>query len=227
MARQTVIPVAVDDGAGLDSFYGAQNQLLLGELRRLLCGKRARPVLYLWGESGCGKTHLLDACCIAARDTGRKNFYIALKQGHAQLGGLVVHRDTLICIDDLHQARGCARTQKQIFSLYENVMNAGGGIIVSGNAPLVAIGLALKDLESRLASGGIFNLGMLNDDEKRIALKLRAKQRGFSLEDNVVEFIMSHCRRDTRSLFGLLDKLDGASLQAQRKITIPFVSSLL
>jgi len=228
MSQQRVIPISTEDDASLESFYSNRNQPLIEDLKRLLEGRRARRVLYLWGDSGSGKTHLLDACCSAAEKAANKSLYVSLEQGLEELGKLRdVHEETLVCIDDLQQIVGSEEAQKIIFSLYEKIMNGSGAIVASGTGPLSSMGIELKDLESRLSSGGTFNIYALDDDEKRKALKLRAEKRGFTLDDNVVEFIMSHYRRDTKSLFALLDKLDSASLQAHRKITIPFVKGLL
>ncbi|WP_424946690.1 DnaA regulatory inactivator Hda [Candidatus Spongiihabitans sp.] len=237
MNRQTVIPIGIEDDASLECFYSKRNQPLIEQLKNLLAGARAKRVLYLWGESGSGKTHLLNACCRAAGKSGRQNLYVSLKQHGGQHGGRLeqlsdVHKDTLVCIDDLQQIVGCAPGQNQIFSLYEKIMNGAGmngagAIVVSGTSPLGSIGITLKDLESRLSSGGVFNIYALDDDEKRTALKLTATKRGFALDDGVVQFIMSHYQRDTKSLFALLDKLDRGSLQAHRKITIPFVKTLM
>ncbi len=234
MNRQTIIPIWVEDDTSLESFYSNRNQPLIAQLKNLLIGTRAKRILYLWGESGSGKTHLLNACCAAAGKSGAKNVYVSLKQERGQLEMLSeVDKDTLVCIDDLQQIVGFESGQKQILSLYENIINGtndpngAGAIVVSGTRPLRSIGIMLKDLESRLSSGGTFNIYALDDDEKRTALKLRATRRGFALDDNVIWFIMSHYQRDTKSLFALLDKLDSASIQAHRKITIPFVKTLM
>lgn len=226
MSRQTIIPIASEDDASLESFYSERNQPLIKELKQLLNGDRAKRILYLWGESGSGKTHLLDACCRAAGKSGHLGLYVSLKQDSEQLGMLnSVKSQALVGIDDLQQIVGSKAAQVQIFSLYERILNSTGAIIVSGDRPLSGMKLELKDLESRLLSGGTFNIYELDDDEKKTALKLRASTRGFILEDNVIAFIMSHYQRDTKSLFSLLDRLDSASLQAHRKITIPFVKS--
>ena len=242
MNRQTIIPIGIEDDTSLESFYSSRNQPLIVQLKSLLAGTRAKRVLYLWGESGSGKTHLLNACCTAAGKASIKNLYVSLKQASGPENRPSVQpsrefkslskadKDTLVCIDDLQQIVGSEYGQKQIFSLYENITNIGngvGGIVVSGTSPLGSIGIALKDLESRLSSGGAFKIYALNDDEKRNALKLRATRRGFALDDSVIWFIMSHYQRDTKSLFSLLDKLDSASLRAHRKITIPFVKTLM
>jgi DnaA family protein len=228
MSQQRVIPIRVEGDTSLESFYSERNQPLIAELRRLLAGERVRRVLYLWGDSGSGKTHLLDACCSAAHKTAKRSLYVSLKQGLEEIGKLRdVHDDTLVCIDDLEQIAGSEEAQKILFSLFEKITIGTGAVVASGIGPLSSIGIELKDLESRLSSGGTFNIYALDDDEKSKALIMRASKRGFTLDDHVVEFIMSHYRRDTKSLFALLDKLDSASLQAQRKITVPFVKSLL
>lgn len=236
MNQQTIIPIDIEGDTSLESFYSNRNQPLIAQLKNLLAGTRAKRVLYLWGESGSGKTHLLNAFCTVAQKAGMKSLYVSLKQESGQHGGQsgwrleklsVVDKNTLVCIDDLQQIVDSEPGQKQIFSLYERISSGIGAVVVSGTSPLNAIGIALKDLESRLSSGGTFNIYALNDDEKRSALKLRAAQRGFALDDNVVCFIMSRYQRDTKSLFSLLDKLDSASLQKHRKITIPFVKTLI
>lgn len=236
MSRQTVIPISIEDDASLESFYSKRNQPLIAQLKSLLVGVCAKRVLYLWGESGSGKTHLLDACCRAAGKSGVQNLYVSLKQESGQESGQEigqleklgdVHKDTLVCIDDIQQIAGCESGQKQIFFLYEKIMNGVGALVVSGTGPLGSVGIALKDLESRLSSGGTFNIYALDDDEKRTALRARATKRGFALDDSVIRFIMSHYQRDTKSLFALLDKLDSRSLQVHRKITIPFVKTLI
>ena len=60
-----------------------------------------------------------------------------------------------------------------------------------------------------------------------MALQLRAKGRGMEMSDEVAKFILSRAPRDTNDLFHLLDHLDDASLQQQRKLTIPFVKDVL
>ena len=118
-------------------------------------------------------------------------------------------------------------TQVGVLSLYERLNAGSGKLVVSADVPLVRLGLKLRDLESRLSSGGVYQVLSPGDAEKREALRARALGRGISLDDNVMDFIMSHYQRDTRSLFALLDRLDGASLETHRRITIPFVRQFL
>ncbi len=57
--------------------------------------------------------------------------------------------------------------------------------------------------------------------------KLRATWRGFSLPEETGRFLLSRVDRGAGSLFRLLDRLDRAALAAQKKLTVPFVRSVL
>ncbi len=232
MTRQTVIPISADDEVTLDTFVGKGNGILLGELSLLAKGIRARNVLFLWGGRGCGKTHLLSASCAAAREYGKQGVYVNMQQADRSDGESfpdldVLTPEALVCIDDFDCAVDSASLQQRLLAVYEKVIGQGGAIAVSASKPLKELELALKDLESRLSIGGVYQISELDDGEKCIALQQRAESRGFRLDDNVIAFILSHYSRDTRSLFVLLDRLDNASLRNHRKITIPFIKSLL
>ena len=56
---------------------------------------------------------------------------------------------------------------------------------------------------------------------------MRAKLRGFELSKEVGRFILKRLDRQMRTLFDMLDRLDHASIVAQRKLTIPFVKDIL
>jgi len=57
-------------------------------------------------------------------------------------------------------------------------------------------------------------------------VRLRARNRGFEMPEDVVQYILSRYPRDMRSLFDLLDRIDRASLTHQRRVTIPFLREL-
>ena len=85
----------------------------------------------------------------------------------------------------------------------------------------------LPDLASRLTAAVVWRLRVLADDERREALQLHARERGFELSDEVLTFVMKRLRRDMLSLSTFLDRLDQSSLAAQRRVTVPFVKALL
>lgn len=228
MSRQTLIPVNAESESSFDSFCVGNNTELLTEIHRIVEGVQSRRVLYFWGEAGTGKTHLLNACCQLARTLARPHAYLPLDGLDLDQSGIDgIEPRALVCFDDLQTIAGNTSAQAIVFNLYEKLINRSGTIIVSANQAIGWLGLELKDLESRLASGGIYRLARLQEQDQLGALKSRARDKGINLNDQVLKFIITHYQRDTASLFSLLDRIDNVSLVEQRKITVPFIKSLL
>jgi DnaA family protein len=85
----------------------------------------------------------------------------------------------------------------------------------------------LPDLISRFLGGPVFKLHALDDVGKLGALRVHAKQRGMSLSDEAGRYLLNYCPRDLVSLLNLLDRLDVSSLAAKRRLTVPFIKSVL
>jgi DnaA family protein len=73
----------------------------------------------------------------------------------------------------------------------------------------------------------VFQLRLLDEDEQQEALKLHARIRGVELPDETARWLLRRFPRDMRTLYELLDTLDEASLVAQRRLTVPFIRSVL
>jgi DnaA family protein len=99
--------------------------------------------------------------------------------------------------------------------------------VVSAVTAPRASGIALADLRSRMQRLATFQLRGLDDAARMEALQLRARHRGLELPDETARYLMSRSRRDMRSLYELLDRLDLEALRAQRRLTIPFVKDVL
>jgi DnaA family protein len=70
-------------------------------------------------------------------------------------------------------------------------------------------------------------LTWLDDTQRMQALQLRAREKGFDMPDETARYLLRRLPRDLPALFDLLERLDAASLAAQRKLTVPFVKSVL
>ena len=82
-------------------------------------------------------------------------------------------------------------------------------------------------MKTRLGSGLIYAIKDLDDEEKKRVFKQRAIYRGFELLDEGVDYIFKRVKRDMSALMQFLDHLDKSSLVAQRKLTIPFIKTIL
>jgi len=183
------------------------------------------PFIYIWGERGCGKSHLLQALSREANQQSMGAIYLPLA-GIVEMGAQVLtglEEMTLVVIDDLEVVAGEREWEEALFGLYNQIRDVGSRIVVAAKSPPDELPLKLADLNSRFHWGPIFQLQTLSDEEKLIALKQRAKERGFELPDGTVNYLLRTGSRDQHHLFDLLDELDNASLVEQRKLTIPFV----
>ena len=184
--QQTLIPVSLDAESSFDSYWPGDNGELLAELRHIVRGERRRRVLYFWGEAGAGKTHLLNACCQLARALQKPHAYLPVRGAQpdaAQLAGIHAQSQaqTLLCVDDFQNAAPSDSWQAALFGLYEKLLGHDhhGAMVVAANQPIGALNLGLKDLESRLVSGGVARLAGLSEADKLAALKSRAPPQGF------------------------------------------------
>lgn len=185
--------------------------------------------LYLWSASTTGKTHLLQASCQYAAAHNYASCYLPLAQLHSYgveiLQGLA--KLALVAIDDIQLVVGQAEWERALFSLINEVRSSQTRLLIAANANIADMNWQLADLSSRLAWGPIFEVRELVDEDKLLLLQQRAEQRGLQMPDEVATYLLSRYPRDMRSLSELFATLDRASLAEQRRLTIPFVKSVL
>jgi len=219
MSVQLPLGIQLRDSATFASFFSGQNQQLLNAL-----SESRETGLYFWGLAGAGKSHLLQALCHEKTEAGWRVAWLPLAEPGLMPAMLEeMEQFDLVCVDDLQQVAGDKTWEVALFHLYNRIQARAGRLVISATQPLLSLPLSLPDLASRLGWGLVFQLQELADEDKQAALQLRAGARGIELNDEVAAYLLRHVPRDMKSLFNLLDRLDEASLVAQRKLTIPFV----
>ena len=133
----------------------------------------------------------------------------------------------LVCIDDIHLFMQQDAWEEALFDLINRMRESGKRLLFASAQPLEALVINLPDLRSRLAWGPVFQLIELDDEDKIMALRVRSEQYGLELAENVGRYLLSHYPRNLFELFERLDRLDRASMAMQRKLTIPFIKSVL
>ncbi|MGN6705664.1 MAG: DnaA regulatory inactivator Hda [Rhodanobacter sp.] len=210
-----------------EHFHAGANAAVLAALRRFAVEAGA-PWIYLHGVSGSGRSHLLLATCQAATAAGRRAQYLplaAMEDPAAALRG--VAGSELLALDDLGAIAGDREAEHALFDLYNRMKTEGHALLFAAEATPAQLGIELPDLRSRLGACTQFALKPLDDDERRAVLKAQAFSRGIELDDSVLDWLFARYARDLGALLDLLDKLDAASLAAQRRITIPFLRDFL
>jgi DnaA family protein len=224
---QLPLGLRLADRAVFDTFWPAGNEQLLEHLQAVACGA-AGGVTWLAGPRASGKSHLLQATCArvpAARRCGFFPLASLIGLGPAALEGLP--RLDLVCLDDVQLAAGSLEWERALFGLYRELEEGGGALISAAPEAPALIRWELPDLASRFAAASIHALRPLDEAAQREALMLRAQVRGFELPEDVARWLQRRYPRDMGTLYGLLDTLDSAALVAQRRLTLPFIRSVL
>jgi DnaA family protein len=222
---QLALPLRLADYAIFDTFLAAGNEQVVDYLRSLTSAAPGEGA-WIWGAPATGKSHLLQATC---ERFGDRAAFLPLADlaaaGPAMLEGLDSRQ--LVCIDDVDRVARNADWERGLFVLCNGLIEAGHHLVVSAAAAPRESGIVLADLRSRLQRLATFHIQGLDEASRMEALQLRAGHRGLELPADTARFLMARSRRDMRSLYELLDKLDLEALRAQRKLTIPFVRDVL
>jgi DnaA family protein len=199
--RQLALDLLQPASPTLENFVAGRNGEALEMLKRLVGGAAGVRIVYLWGEDGCGRSHLLQA--LAARPEARH----WRPDEAADAPGLTLVDD----VDRLDEA-----AQIALFNRLNAVRaQPDASCVVTGDAPPAQMALR-EDLRTRLAWGLVYQLQPLADDEKANALLAQAEVRGLPIGPEVVAFLLTHLPRDMRTLAAALDALDGFALANKR-----------
>ncbi len=225
---QLPLGLVLRDRSSFETFFPVGNEQVVAFLRQFAKGS-GQTVVWLAGPAHSGKTHLLSATCMAAGESGRQAAYLSLAElaelGPDALMGWEQH--DLLCLDDLHAVLGRDAWEKALFGLFNELQEAGRQLLVAAPGGPRAFEFSLPDLRSRLSWGGVFELVELGDEQRVPALALRARARGIELPEETGRYLLQRIPRDMSSLYHFLDTLDKESLAAQRRLTIPFVRTVL
>ena len=196
--RQLPLEISPPAAPSLDNFVVGANAEALAAVRALAAGERPEAVVYLWGERGSGRTHLLRAATLA--------------------------NPGLVAADDVETLDATA--QQALFNAINAARDGQAAVLAAGGAPPAALSLR-EDLRTRLAWGLVYQLRAPSDADKAAHLRADAARRGLRLPEEVLAYLLSHLPRDLASLNAVLDALDRYSLASRRPLTLPLVREAL
>jgi DnaA family protein len=215
---QLVLDLAPTPLPAFDTFVAARNQ----EVIAALTDSGGERFIYLWGEAGSGKTHLLQAWVAHAEARGSSAIYL---DARSESLPDFAREASYIAVDHLDELD--PDSQITLFSIYNSLKDAGRGyLLMAGRRPPLSQPLR-DDLRTRLGWGLVFEVKALSDQEKLEALHAHALTRQLAVPDDVFRYLLTHWRRDLDSLIAMLDMLDRYSLALRRPITVPLVKNLL
>lgn len=218
--RQLLLDINAEVPPSLDSFVvgkHAEAVQLLRLFAQRIPGNFGEHAVYLWGESGAGKSHLLHALA-----NGPATRYLNASTPLAEMD--FSPAISLYLVDDcqhLDEAQQIA-----IFNLFNQIKEHNAFFVAAGSQPPALLAVR-EDLRTRLGWGLIYQLHGLTDEEKIAALNSAANARGITIPAGVLLYLINHYQRDMPALSNMIDALITFSLENKRPITLPLLRELI
>lgn len=226
MSPQLPLALRFPPDQQFDAFHGQDPSRTLVQS---VASGLSRDWLYLAGPAASGKTHLLIAACATARARGENPLYLPLPAVAGRLDQALRGHETsaLVCLDGLEAIAGNRNDEVALFHFHNAARGSGLRLIYSASAMPAGLPFVLPDLVSRLEQCTRLALEPLDEEGRREVLRARASRRGLELDEAVLDYLFRRVGRDLGTLTTLLDRLDRESMAAQRRLTVPFLKSVI
>jgi DnaA family protein len=207
-----------------ESFHSSSNKVVIDSIK-----DDKNKLLWIAGLKGSGKTHILQAT-INYMDNGiNRLLYLPMRESKDFTPDILDNLDQfdLVAIDDIEYVIGDFSWEEQLLILYEELIHTKSRILISSSDTPQGLSFKLPDLASRFSLGLVDRLKPMNEEQMIEAISLHAKVRGFNLPQDVAKYLISRVPRDVSVLVDIIKLLDYESLSKQRKLTIPFIKTVL
>lgn len=207
--RQLQLQIEPQLDARISDFSGPSWAGVVDVIRQLHSGLIDR--LYVYGEAGTGKSHLLSAVCDLYLETSRKAIQVSLLEllgAPLEALSALEHYD-LVALDDVEAISGVIGWQKAIFYLINSQYEFRGQLLFSSRDAPVSLKLQLPDLQSRLTQAVSVRLpnGSLHADRVALVDSVLSR-RGVVLDPQIVDYLLNHGPYQTSLLLQMLDRLE-------------------
>lgn len=216
----------VTHGADLNARYNFSNFIVgpsnrMAHASALAVSERpgtAYNPLFLYGGSGLGKTHLLQAIGHSVQALGKRVLYVTSEIFTTDLIDAIRRQSTeqfrakyrtidVLLLDDVHFIAGKEQTQEEFFHTFNALHSANRQIVMTSDRPPQAI-LTLEDrLRSRFGWGMIADIQPPNLETRIAILQAKADSLGRHVPDDLLNLIAQRAYRNIRDMEGALNKV--------------------
>lgn len=180
-------------------------------------GRRYNP-LFIYGEGGVGKTHLLQAIGHTAQAQNARVLYVSAEQFTNEFVSAIKEKQTkefsnkyrsldVLLVDDIQFFSGKEQTRENFFHTFDQLHNANRQIAITSNCPPKSLSLLPDRLRSRFEWGLVTDI-QAPDFETRLAiLQAKANQKGVDISADVLELIARQIQQNIRALEGALNRV--------------------
>ena len=222
--RQIPLDVSLSKYMTFETFYMGPNKSVVDSLR-----DEKNQLIWLAGLEGFGKTHLIHALLNGHEHENKKVLYLPMSESQVFTPDILdnLAQYDLVAIDDIENIIGNITWEEQLLKFYEDSYNTSNKILITANDTPKGLNFLLPDLSSRFNLALIERLRPMNEDEMIEAILLHSRTRGFDLPKDSAKYLINRVPRDVSVLVDMIKLLDYESLSMQRKLTIPFIKTVL
>ncbi|WP_126465273.1 HdaA/DnaA family protein [Candidatus Terasakiella magnetica] len=174
------------------------------------------PFVVIYGQPGCGKTHLAE---VFRQATGAQALKLCQDpyetMGEASVG-VLEDVDRLI-----------ADHQKDLFHLYNHAKEKGLTLLLSARTAPAQWQITLPDLKTRMGAVPVVEIGQPDDMLMEAVLVKLFSDRQLKVERDVIAFMLLRMERSFEQAIRLVQEIDRRALSEKRKITVPLARSVL
>ena len=176
--------------------------------------------LFIYGNSGLGKTHLLLAIGqeIHEKDPAKKIAYVkgdeftnqlvqAIKDGTGEEFRTKYRNVDLFLVDDIQFIAGKQQTQNEFFHTFNNIYEAGHQIVITSDRPPLEMSLLDDRLRTRFEGGLMADIQAPDLETRMAIIRNKAAQLGLLLSDEAVAYIAENITANIRQLEGVIKRL--------------------
>ena len=224
--KQSIVDFPFNHDASLKTFFvSKQNAESIKVLNEFLSNNEHE--IFLNDDASSGKTYILHALCNDLRNLKNLDaFYITLKDFKKLqpelLDGLA--NFPLICIDDINFISGKSSWEIALFNLINEVNQKKTKIILTGRANDLIL---FPDLLSRIKKMNRLELRGVLDEEILTASQTIIKNLELHISERSLKFLILRSKRDINEIYKNLVKLDKASIEEKRMISINLIKNEL
>ena len=203
-------------------------------------GNNAFNPLYIYGDSGLGKTHIAQAIGheVRQRHPELQVLYVSMNKFQAQFQTAYKNGEItdfiqfyqmvdVLIIDDIQELTGKTGTQNAFFNIFNHLHLGGKQLILTSDKPPVE----LKDIEQRLLTrfkwGLSAHLNVPDYETKVKIIRAKAKRLGANIPEEVVSYLAENISANVREIEGALSSLIANASFLGRKITISLAKDIL
>ena len=207
-----------------ETFYLSSNKAVIDSIK-----DDRNKLIWIAGLQGTGKTHILQATVNYMDDGDNRLLYLPMVESKDFTPDILenLNQFDLVAIDDIENVIGDFSWEEQLLILYEELIHTKCRILISSSDTPQGLRFKLPDLASRFSLGLVDRLKPMNEEQIIKAISLHATVRGFNLPAEVAKYLISRVPRDVSVLVDIIKLLDYESLSKQRKLTIPFIKTVL